>query len=602
MAVFPDAKFQVLLPHGVLEAGKSVNGELVIDAPEPIPRANHINLTLRTTAWAGYGGGKSRTVVREELFFAPLHVDLPGHLAAGSHRFPFVLDVPAWLPETLAGNDCGIGHRIDVRLDVDWAIDPTVSVEPVVALPPREGIRVPVATRSPPGFHENLVLEINLASSVIAHDEALEGQIALRAGHDARFDAVQLLLTSVAFIPMGRHDRRRGGGFTINVPAASLRSGEPIPFRFSTNTALPPTFQTGRIDHEWALVVTADVPWAFDPSFEIRVEVLPRGSKLYGVAPGAVVGSDRLRHLAAAMAGASGLREGKLPVLCEGASGPVAIRVSDVVREGKLGVMIDLAFPDVEIGTTFRRLRMLEGFATSPFLPGPLQDGYRLRVDAGSHRHPIAPEALEAFFQAVLGELGKPDEVRMTDRSLALHYPIPNDEVERMSAIAVFAKSKADQVAAAIAALPFPPELGAHRATWQTFAATEGATLVPSGPAIHGVVVRARILGGEERALRASVRTIWTKGAPSTRLEIDLAAAPLPKAARGEIEAEVVVERVRAIRALFPEGHVTNEGQMVTLERPGFTEDPRAITAALDAVLAWTLDARGERRADSPYR
>jgi len=41
---------------------------------------------------------------------------------------------------------------------------------------------------------------------------------------------------------------------------------------------------------------------------------------------------------------------------------------------------------------------------------------------------------------------------------------------------------------------------------------------------------------------------------------------------------------------------------MVTLERPGFTEDPRAITAALDAVLAWTLDARGERRADSPYR
>lgn len=602
MSVFPDAKFHVLLPHGVLEAGTSVHGELVIEAPEPIPRANHINLTLRTTAWAGYGGGKSRTVVTEELFFAPLHVDLPGHLAAGSHRFPFVFDVPAWLPETLVGNDCGIGHKIDVRLDVDWAIDPTVTVDPIVVLPPREGARTPLTTRSPAGFHENLVLEVSLDSTVLAHGEPLGGQIALRAGHDARFDAIQLLLTSVAFIPMGRSDRRRGNGLTINVPAASLRSGEPVPFRFPTNTSMPPSFQTGRLDHQWALVVTADIPWSFDPSFEIRVELLPRGSKVYGAGPGGVVGSDRLRHLAQAMAGASGLREGRLPVLCEGASGPVAIRVTDVVREGKLGVMIDLTFPDVELGTSFRRLNVLEGFSRSPLLPEALGDAYRLRADAGSHRHPVDPAALGAFFASALGELGKPDEVRMTDRSLALHYPIPNDEVERMTAIAAFAKAKADEVASAIAALPFPAELGAHRAAWQTFAAAEGATLVPTGPAVHGVVARARILGGEERALRASIRTVWSKGAPSTRLEIDLAAAPLPKAARAEIEADAVVERVRAIRALFPEGHVTNEGQIVTLERPGFTEDPRALTAALDAVLAWTLDARGERRADSPYR
>jgi hypothetical protein len=601
MSVFPEAKFQVLLPNGALEAGRSVSGELVIDAPEPIP-AEHINLCMRSTVWAGYGSDKSRSVVHEDIFFAPLHVDLPGYLAAGLHRYPFVIDVPAWLPEPFDGDDCGVGHRIGVWLDVDWAPDVATSVKPMVVQRPREANRVPVVMRSREGLYQNLVLEVTLASSVIAHGEALEGQIAIRAGHDARFDAISLRLTSVAFILMGRRDRRRGDGMTINVPAAVLRAGEPVPFRFPTNTALPPSFQTGRLDHQWALVITADVGREVDPSFEIPVEVLPRGSKLYGVASGAIIGSGRLRYVTAAMARASGLREGRLPVLCEGASGPVSIRVTDVGREGRLGVMIDLTFPDVELGTTFRQPHNLASLGTAALFPAPLRDGYGHHLDGGSRRVAVAPEALEAFFQAVLGELGKPDEVRMTDRSLALHYPIPNDEVERMSAIAVFAKSKADQVAAAIAALPFPPELGAHRATWQTFAATEGATLVPSGPAIHGVVVRARILGGEERALRASVRTIWSKGAPSTRLEIDLAAAPLPKAARGELEAEVVVERVRAIRALFPEGHVANEGQMVTLERPGFTEDPRAITAALDAVLAWTLDARGERRADSPYR
>jgi hypothetical protein len=35
---------------------------------------------------------------------------------------------------------------------------------------------------------------------------------------------------------------------------------------------------------------------------------------------------------------------------------------------------------------------------------------------------------------------------------------------------------------------------------------------------------------------------------------------------------------------------------------PGFTPDPRKLLPALDTILLWSLEARGERRMDMPYR
>jgi hypothetical protein len=44
------------------------------------------------------------------------------------------------------------------------------------------------------------------------------------------------------------------------------------------------------------------------------------------------------------------------------------------------------------------------------------------------------------------------------------------------------------------------------------------------------------------------------------------------------------------------------EGTSATLARPGFTPDPRALLPGLEAFFEWLLDARGERRATTPYR
>src|SRR6201999_628142 len=103
-----------------------IDGVLELEAPEPIPRAEGAEIFIRTVAWAGYGGGKRRSVVRRDVFSMPMRSEIPRDvpLAAGIHRYPFTFDAPAWLPPNYQGYDCGISTVIEARLDVDWAIDP----------------------------------------------------------------------------------------------------------------------------------------------------------------------------------------------------------------------------------------------------------------------------------------------------------------------------------------------------------------------------------------------------------------------------------------------------------------------------------------------
>jgi hypothetical protein len=603
MALFPDCSFKIMIPGGVFVPGTKVHGTLVVEAPQPVPRAERVDMVLRSFAWAGYGSGKSRSVDRRTMFDAPLHVELKAEpLAAGRHEFPFTMDIPAWLPPGYIGNDCGIVHEIIMRLDVDWAVDPVAKLVPVIAMLPREGTRKGLTTRSPAGFHEAIVLEVTLASSVILHDEPLIGQVALRGGHDARFDAVELLLAGNARIAMGRGDRRRGGGSMIRIPAEALRGGEAVPFQFPPNQHFPASFRSSFIDHDVVLTVSADIPWASDPSFDLLLDVMPVGSTVAGDTSSSIVGGERLRRIAAAMAQSSGLREGRAPILVEGSvAGPVTVQLSDAPRSGGLGLDVDISFPDVELGIAFRPLGVLEGFRTSPLLSAPLADRYLLRCTPGDARSPVPDEALTAFVGVLLAEAAGADEVRFSDHHLGIHIPIPNDELPRMVDIARAAQAKAKRVAAAIAELPFPSSLSAARPAWEATAAEQNAFLVPTGPSLHGLTFRARVLTGEERIMTASLRTRWTKDGPTVHVDVDLRNAPLPKAAWAELDSDRPSERLRAVRALFPTSHALGQNG-ATLEHPAWARDPRELLAAIETFFGWVLDARGERRTEQPYR
>lgn len=605
MSLFPKCSFEVLVAGGALMPGTRANGTLVVTAPEQIPRAEHVELELRSVAEAWYGSGKNSTVERRIMFRAPFHVDLPpGPLAAGEHRFPFAIDLPAWLPPAYQGPGCSIVHVVETSVEVDWAIDPKRTLYPAIAQVPRRGTRAPLTTRSPAGFHDSIVLEVTLATSVLAYDEPLTGHVALRSGHAARFDAVELTLGGSPTIVMARGDRRLGAAVTIRIPADALRGGEAVPFRMpATGNQIPPSFRSAFIDHDVILGVSVDIPWATDPRFDLLLDVLPAGSTVDGVAGENVVGGERLRRIASVMAQNTGLREGHPPTLVEGnVAGPVAVRITDAPRDARLGLDVDIVFPDVELGIDFRPLGVLEGFRGSPLLPAAVASGYLLRCGMDDGRPAVPDEALGAFVSVALADAARHESLRFSDHHLGIHVPLPNDELPRMISLAEAARAKAAAIADAIARLPFPEALAAAQPAWLATAAEQSAFLVPTGPSLHGLAFRARVTDGEERTMFASLRTKWTKKGPTTHVDVDLRGAPLPKSAWAELEGETPGERLRAVRAVFTSAHVMAQGNGATLDRAEWTPDPRALFSAIEAFFAWVLEARGERRQDMPYR
>lgn len=597
MSLIPRCTFEVLLNGGALVPGQRALGSLVLTAPEPIPRTDHVELAFRTWAWAGYGSGKNRSVLRRDLFYSPFRVDVPKELPAGTHRYPFAIDVPWWLPPGFTGGDCAIEHIVETRLDVDWAVDPTAKRYPIVQMAPQLGQRQPLSTRSPVNFHPEIVVEISLASTVVALGEPLIGQIALRGASAARFDAVELLFGSIAKITMGRGDSRRSPvGMRIRIPANALRSGEPIPFQIPPHQSFTPTSASSFIEHDLALVVSVDIPWASDPSFQVDLQVLPRGSIIEGDATTGLVGSERLQRIAAIMADATGLRSGRAPTLVEGFVGPVGLRIADAPREARLGIDVDLTFPDVELGIEFHRLGMLEGFRQSPLLSAKLAETYLLRV---KHEEPSAT----AFAAAALAGLDGSHDLRFSDHHLGVHFPLASDEPAPMVELARFAAARAKAIGDAIRALSFPAAALAAQPAWVAVAGEQGALLVPTGPALYGIVFGARVLGGEERVIRASIRTEWSeKGVAEHVVDVDLGSAPLTAAACSALDDENPGPDLRAVRRVFARTHALGDGRAATLRHAGFVADPRALLPAIEAFFGWVLAQRGEKQSDLPYR
>ncbi len=607
MSLFPKCTFEYFLDTtdagtksaAKLVAGRRNDGTLVLQVPEHIPRAEHLTLDLTTVAWAGYGSGKHRRVIRQELLRIPMRVDMPPEgMPAGRHSYPFHFDLPGWLPPAFQGADCGIAHEVKAALDVDWAIDPASTVHPKVLVPPAYGRRVTTVVRSPNGFHESIVLEVTLDSAVIAENEPLSGKIALRAGSDARFDAVVLTMSRSATILMGHSDRRRSDLAVVRVPAASVHTGQAVPFVFPPTEDALPTFSSPQINVDYYLRVAVDIPWGFDPEMEIPVTLLPRGSRIEGESSDVALGSERLRQMAHYVASRTGRTEGVPPVLVHGKEGPVSFSLSDAPREGALGVEGLLVFPGLGVDVRMRPLGVLDGFRTSPLLPPELQEKFLLRCETPEGRFGRPPLG-ESEFHRVLAGLGTADSVRMTDHHLAFHVPV-EDDAEKLVQAATFIAQKAKVLAEVLASLPFPTALEHTRSAWEATAVERGATLTASGPTLSGMTIAVRTLAGEERAFTVRIGTDWS-AAPHTYVEVGCHPVLLPPTAQAMLEGEVVHPMLTSLRGTFLK--MAQEGpSAVRLHALGTVDDPRTLFPAIEGVIAWVLDVRGERRADTPYR
>lgn len=603
MALFPDCDFEVLLPRDGVVAGERLEGTVVLLAKEDIRRAERLDLAFISTARAVYGSGQNQSVRRATMFHAPLEMTLPGSLAKGRHEHRFSVDIPSWLPPGYDGDRCSVWHEIAVRLDVDWAIDPTKTFAPKV-IPLRRRVNASrVQIRSGPSFHDSIIVEIALQSTSVVQGGAIEGSVAVRNAKSKRFDAVELAIVGSATMALGRGDRRRGFEKRFRIEAERFPDGRSVPFSLPIDATVIPSFTNGFIDHDVMLEVRLDIPWASDPSFGVPLEILPPGSVVEGGEAPPVVGSDRTKLLARSMARASGLGEGTYPTLVEDVAGHVALRVIDGPRDSRPGIDVSIDFASVDLGLELRPERLLD-FRRSPLLPDALASRYFLRRTPEAGAGPVADEAVAAFVAALCRRVEDATAIQLGDSHLGFHVAVEDDSEAGYQGLAALAKQKSEDVVDAIAALPFPRAISSSEPAWRAMAAEHGAALVPSRPAIHGVVLGARVHGGEERSLRATLRAEWKDGAPvGARWDVDLAAMPLPEKVRAELEAarEKADALPASLGALFASIEVQGR-DAVSLAAEGWHDDPRSWLPGLEIFFAWVLEVRRERRVDSPYR
>ncbi len=607
MAIFPRCKFQIELPSNGIRAGRTVEGTAVLTAEAPIPRAERFELALITEASAGYGSGKSRSVKRARMLHQRFDLALPGTLEPGEHRHAFTLDIPPWLPPAYQGKDCKIVHELAARVDVDWAIDPNATFTPVVRVPRKRARAEPLVVRSAPSFHDSVIIQVSLQSTKVVQGGTIDGSIALRGDLDAKFDAVELTITGLATIVLGRGDRRVGHETGYRIDAAELRGGANLPFSLPIDAGFPPTFRNGFLDHDVVLRVSLDVPWAIDPSFAIPLTLLPEGSTVEASEAAAVVGNERTRLLAAAMARETVLGLGDHPVLVEGKVGPATVRVLDGSRKSRIAVDVEIDWPGVDLGIALRPEGLLD-FARSPLLPPAFAERFVLERRPDEDAPLVDDSAVARFVGIVLDRAEQATEVRLSDHHVGLTFLVEGDTEETYVDIATRAVERAEAIAQAIAdprsGLPIPFAIRSQRTAWENMARAHDALFVPTRPAIHGIVVGARITSGDERHLRATLRAVWRAGNPAgVRWDVDLSAMQLPKKVRAALADTKDGELPQAMANLSASfASVDVSVYSVTLHANGWHEDPRAWLPGLEAFFAWALEARGERRADSPYR
>ncbi len=596
MSLFPTCRFELFMEEGTLTAGGLNRGQLRVVAPDRIERAEHLFICFRTQAVAGYGSGKNRSVVIRDMLVLPFKVDLPpGGLPAGEHRYPVDVHIPDWLPPNFSGPDCSVRTVAEVRLDVDWAIDPTATIPLPVRMRPRVGQRTPISLRSPLGFHESVTLELSLASTGFLPDEGVRGTVLLRSGHESTFDAVVLAFVLGATVHMGRGDVRTQQLAVVRIPKEALLTGAPVPFLFPPTLGVSLTTAVNSyLSVQPQLAVSLDVPWAFDPSFSVPLDGYPPGSQLHEVAAlGSDPAFDRLQRVAAETARATGLAVGRSPCLVMGSAGMVRFAVYDSPRGGRVGAMGSFAFPDLDLGIDFHPVGLLEGFRGENLLPPALERRYVLRA-----AQPHVPRAqLQSLFASVLAGLEDHVELHLTDHDLQLRTEIAQDDARHFAAFAQAVHERAKLLDAAFRQMPFPVELAGAAGAWAACARAESATLLPHAPALVGVERTVRLAFGEPRCFRISLFTVWRKTGPTTRLDLGLADLELPKNA----EVALAQAPLPAVRARF--GNLAfGAGGHIFAERDGVCADPADLLVAADGLVDFFLELRGDRRVDAPYR
>ncbi|MDB4942348.1 MAG: hypothetical protein JWP97_1882 [Labilithrix sp.] len=308
----------------------------------------------------------------------------------------------------------------------------------------------------------------------------------------------------------------------------------------------------------------------------------------------------RVLRIAELVAEAADLAPREVPGPASRQIGAVRLELACVPRRGRVDVVVELTYPDVQLGIVFRKKGILDSFRESPLLPADLVD-HHLEV---AHQG----RTVKAFVDAALRVLGGAEDLRFSDDHLTLRFTVDDADEGRSWVIATAAVERARALDAALARLPFQDLARRAEHLWRAAAEGERAILVPTGPSLHGLRLRARAAaGGEEHEARVSIRSARARDELDLHDEVLLDLAPLTLGERARLALAAALRdeaALTAVRDTFRTVRVAEGGGAIVLERAAWSEDPRALLPAVEALFAWIVEMSAERGLDhdAPYR
>jgi hypothetical protein len=451
-----------------LVAGDLAVFVVVLECAKPLP-VEKVSFTLLghvvwfTTSQYGRHRHSSRFLEHE----IALLNDMPGELAAGTHRLGTKLRLSESLPGSWEGDRLAIEYSVVVHVDIPWWPDKRVEFSVRVAAAPGpvevdEGAVVYAShVGGPPA--KGPYLELSLGRRTVRPGTSMHLSGALGNVERNRYRKLDVAVIAQESLPTGL-----GGQYVHEHVFGRWSVGldnhtgelQPVPFNLDLPRTLTPAFELHGCKLEWFMQVEADVAWGVNP--KLRFPITVEAGKLApsrGVAAPLAVGSDRLRLIWSAVAKDTGLEyvDGSL----HGLIGSISVEVHRSQHDGEARVVGLLEFPTLAVGLKSQRTRR-----------GLLGD---LEVELAARDADQTAAITAALGQHLTG--GPAELFAADDTSLRFAIPGAGLELDALREFVASLVALAPMLEGIPAKLPAPVLVRDHVEAWRRAAQKFGASL-----------------------------------------------------------------------------------------------------------------------------
>lgn len=509
-------------------------------------------------------------------------------LTPGEHRLHARFALPPDMVPSFAGSYARVVYSVEVRVDIPWWPDKVQRFElPVLAEPlaaPRPERRV--FTSRQPSQPDAPWVEATFDHTVIEPGGTLVGALSLGNLRGRSLRGVSMAFVAVLTSPdgLGGESTRVEHQYTARVFEGTPVEGARVEVRLRLPGEVPCSTRGKTFSLTWFLEVRADGRLSQEALLTIPITVaMMAGRARVDEAPLPAVGRDRRAEVWSALATSHGMVHDPDVDTLRGRDGDVAFSLS--TRSGAEGpcVVVRLDWPSLGIDLDVRPSRWLDALTQGAGVALSVEALHKRMRARGREARQVTAFLSDAVQRALDGFT----DLTITDEGATLTTPGDGTDGAEVDALVRRVRALAAAVRRAHGEVPPPAAAEGAAEAWRRYGASRSARYEAGRVYLHDARVGAD---------RVSLGMVWEgaqRATTTARVALD------PPAQGVELTGPAVAAQVAA--AQRDGGVVSATTEAVTWERAGMTEDPVALDATLDALVAIARALQGRTQA-GPFR